>query len=67
MGWHVARVCVVCGASLAARRRHARYCSGSCRAEASRLRRILGGSQPDGFASVASRIGAMSRNRTDPP
>jgi hypothetical protein len=32
------RTCGLCGESLAGRRRHARYCSGACRAEASRIR-----------------------------
>jgi len=31
-----ARACAICGVSLAGRRRHARCCSGACRAEASR-------------------------------
>ena len=30
------RACDICGESLAGRRRHARHCSGACRAEASR-------------------------------
>ncbi len=50
---------------MADRRRHARYCSGSCRAEASRLRRILSGAEPDGFASIAARVDAIARKRTD--
>ena len=32
--------CPVCGASLAGRRRHTRFCSGRCRAQASLRRRI---------------------------
>jgi hypothetical protein len=35
--------CIVCGASLEGRRRHARTCSPSCRREASRLRAVLSG------------------------
>ena len=34
-----ARACAICGVSLAGRRRHARCCSGACRAEASRRTR----------------------------
>lgn len=62
----VIRLCPVCGESLDGRRRHARYCSGACRAEASRLRRLLEGSPVDGFASVADRLDRMTaRNRTE--
>lgn len=48
--------CSICGASLDGRRPQARYCSGACRAEASRIRRIVSGAQPDGFASLAQRL-----------
>lgn len=33
------RICAICGRSLAGKRRHARYCGSSCRAEANRRRR----------------------------
>jgi len=60
------RVCSVCGTSLEGRRRQARYCGGACRAEASRLRRLLDGEPVDGFASVGDRLGRMAlRNRTE--
>ena len=36
------RRCLVCGASLDGRRSDARYCSGGCRTEAWRVRRLLG-------------------------
>lgn len=42
------------------RRRQARACSGPCRAEASRLRRLLAGEQPvDGCYSLAERLGHL--------
>jgi hypothetical protein len=61
-----ARACPVCGEDLVGRRPQARYCSGACRAEASRLRRLLAGSPVDGFASIMDREARMRpRNRTD--
>lgn len=60
------RRCVFCGGSLDGRRRHAVYCSGPCRAEASRLRRLLDGSPADGFANVTDRLDRMrARKRTE--
>jgi hypothetical protein len=54
------RRCCVCGGSLEGRRRQARTCGGACRAEASRLRRLLAGEQPvDGCYSVADRVGRL--------
>jgi hypothetical protein len=51
------RRCVVCGAPMEGRRRQARTCGGACRAEASRLRRLLAGEQPvDGCYSLADRL-----------
>jgi hypothetical protein len=50
------RACRLCGASLMGRRPHARYCSGACRAEASRLRAILRGSKSSPYSSVAERL-----------
>lgn len=62
----VIRRCPVCGDSLDGMRAHARYCSGACRAEASRLRRLLDGSPADGFQSVADRLDRMTeRKRTE--
>lgn len=61
------RLCGLCGTSIEGRRRHARFCSGACRAEASRLRRILSGSEADGFGSIAARVASMGRNRTYRP
>jgi hypothetical protein len=57
------RACIVCGASLAGRRRQARCCSGACRAEAARLRGILSGSGSGAYRSVAGRLAAR-RKRT---
>lgn len=58
-----APVCVMCGGSLEGRRRHALTCSGRCRAERSRLRRILDGRGADGRLSVADGRGGP-RKRT---
>jgi hypothetical protein len=58
------RRCVVCGARMEGRRRQARTCGGACRAEASRLRRLLAGEQPvDGCYSVADRLGRLDARR----
>ena len=51
------RICVVCGASLAGMRSDARYCGPPCRAEASRLKRILDGRE-SAYQSVHERIKA---------
>lgn len=40
MGAHEPRVCEGCGDPLESKRRHARFCSGACRAEGSRRRRL---------------------------
>jgi site-specific DNA recombinase len=45
------RACPVCGESLERRRRQTRTCSGKCRAEWSRQRRLLAGAEVDGFGS----------------
>jgi hypothetical protein len=58
------RACVICGRDLAGHHRHARVCGGTCRAERSRLRRILDGAAPDGFVSLAD-YHARHRKRTD--
>lgn len=58
--------CPVCGGALAGRRSDARYCSGTCRAEASRLRRILSGQGADGYATLPDRAAAAQR-RTPAP
>jgi deazaflavin-dependent oxidoreductase (nitroreductase family) len=55
------RNCVVCGASLDCYRIHARYCSGDCRAEVSRLRAILSGSGWVPYSSVAERLAAARK------
>jgi hypothetical protein len=55
------RVCSVCGRSLKNHRKDARVCSDSCRAEASRLRRILSNEEADGYRSVDQRIRARQR------
>jgi hypothetical protein len=48
-GPRVDRVCAVCGSSLSGHRKDARSCSPVCRAEASRLRRLLRGESVDGY------------------
>lgn len=45
----VVRLCATCGVSLAGRRRHARFCSGACRAAAAR--------QPSAGESAQKRTG----------
>jgi hypothetical protein len=56
------RRCAMCGGPMEKRRRrHARYCSGACRAEASRLRRLAAGTPVDGFTSVADRAARRRR------
>jgi hypothetical protein len=64
-GLPMTRNCVLCGASLKRYRRHARYCSGACRAEASRLRAILNGSESVPYSSIAERMDAAQK-RTRP-
>ena len=55
------RTCLVCGGSIDRYRRHARYCSGACRAEASRLRAILNGSESVPYSSIAERLDAAQK------
>ncbi len=50
------RHCPVCGTDLAAKRSDARFCGGRCRAEASRLSRLLAGADADGWGSVEERL-----------
>jgi hypothetical protein len=61
------RCCVICGASLRGRRSDARHCGAPCRAEASRLRRLLDG-KPDGpYRFVHQRLDAMGRRKSRKP
>jgi hypothetical protein len=55
------RACVVCGTNLAGRRADARHCGGPCRAEASRLRRILAGREVGPYQSIQARMAARRR------
>jgi hypothetical protein len=57
------RSCVICGEPLEGRRADARHCSGACRAEASRIQRILSGSMPNPYPSLADRL-EVARKRT---
>jgi hypothetical protein len=57
------RSCGLCGADLSGYRSDARFCSRSCSAEASRMRRLLSGQKADGYDSVASRL-SVARRRT---
>jgi hypothetical protein len=52
------RSCVVCGAPLEGRRSDARHCGPPCRAEASRLRQILNGSDAGPYRSIDDRLRA---------
>ena len=53
--------CVVCGGSLSGRRADARHCGGPCRAEASRLRRLLRGKEVGPYRSVNERLDVSKR------
>jgi hypothetical protein len=57
------RFCVVCTASLAGHRSHARHCSGACRAEASRIRAILSGDEALPWRSLKERRESAHRDR----
>jgi hypothetical protein len=57
-----AAACAICGGSLAGLS-DARYCSGACRQEAYRLRRLLAGRPVGRYDSVSSRIAAFGRPR----
>lgn len=61
------RRCVVCGASLSHCRIDARHCSGACRAEASRWKRILRDESADGYDSVAARTRALRQRGAPTP
>lgn len=50
------RVCIICGRPLVNHRAHARACSASCRAEASRLKAIMEGTYSGRYRSVAERL-----------
>ena len=56
--------CLVCGDDLSGRRCDALTCSGACRAERSRLRRLLAGERVDGWDSVEARLRSR-RKRTE--
>lgn len=49
-------VCTICGRPLVHHRAHARACSASCRAEASRLKAIIDGTYSGRYRSVAERL-----------
>jgi hypothetical protein len=56
------RTCRFCGGTLRHKRRaHAVYCGNACRADASRLRRLLDGDPIDGYDSVAAFISTRTR------
>lgn len=57
------RVCVVCNASLVGRRPQARHCGGPCRAEASRIRAILNGSETLPYRSLKARLESAQKGR----
>jgi len=56
--------CPVCGDDLSDHRIDALTCSGACRAERSRLRRLLAGESVDGWDSVEDRLRSR-RKRTE--
>jgi len=55
------RSCVICGAPLEGRKSIARHCGPPCRAEASRLRRLLNGKQVGPYRSINERLAASRR------
>ncbi len=55
------RECVLCGAPLDGRRVDARFCTSVCRAEASRIRAVLDGREPDGYPTLPDRLIAMRK------
>ena len=57
------RVCVVCGGSLKGRRKDARCCSASCRAEQSRIRTIIDGTYAGPYRSLAERLSKQKSSR----
>src|SRR5204863_1444704 len=57
------RVCCLCDRSLEGKRPHARFCSGACRAKASRIRKVLSGSPGQKYRSLAQMLGC-SQKRT---
>ena len=59
-------VCVLCGSTLRGRRPHARFCSGACRAEGSRLQAILSGVPTAAYRSIAERM-SVAEKRTRAP
>jgi len=60
------RSCVICGGSLSGRRADARHCGGPCRAEASRLRRILDGVGAPPYSSIYERLDAYRASKAQP-
>jgi hypothetical protein len=56
-------VCVVCGGSLKGRRKDARCCSASCRAEQSRIRTIIDGTYAGPYRSLAERLSKRKSSR----
>jgi len=56
-----ARVCVMCGADLAGHRSDALTCGPPCRVERNRFLRILSGSSPGPYYSIAQRLEANAK------
>jgi hypothetical protein len=61
------RCCAFCGGSMEGRRPQALYCGGPCRADASRLRRLLSGEQVDGYRSARDFLRSARQSRTARP
>jgi hypothetical protein len=65
LGWNSSqatqRTWRICGGDMAGMRADAVVCSAACRAEASRLRRLLSGSDADGYQSLTERLDARRR------
>ena len=56
------RVCVVCGVSLAGKRRHARFCGSICRRESYRVVALLSG-RPDSRYTTFAQYDRRTRRR----
>lgn len=54
-------VCRLCGHPLRDRRPHALYCSGTCRALASRIQRVLSGQEDERYRSLADMLGRSNK------
>lgn len=57
------RSCLICGGSLKGHRKDARCCSASCRAELSRVKAIVNGTNTGPYRSLAERLSKRKSSR----